>query len=231
MPPEKQFKCDLCDHRDSNRSKLQLHRRSAHTKEREFKCVHPGCSYGTNYTPNIKTHLLTHEKGLERQFLFTCSFLGCDFRKRTRSAIELHKRRHEIGQTKLPCKVCPKKFYPDRISLYFHECWVHEKKSYNCPMCHCTTSTIYNLLRHIGTVHKMDAKQILLTATGLSRVASGVNNTNGTNNYKKGAIKMLQSFQNRRHIQEANKYSSLLTHRNLDQTPVVVLRKLIVQSL
>ena len=25
VPPEKQFKCDLCDHRDSNRSKLQLH--------------------------------------------------------------------------------------------------------------------------------------------------------------------------------------------------------------
>ena len=150
---QKRFKCDSCDYRARYKQCLTIHKIRVHTGEWKFKCHVLGCNLRTNYPEALKKHLLTHEKDPDKQFPFTCSFEGCDFRRRSRSEMASHERRHKSSKLKLKCQICPNRVYPDRNSLYFHKCTKHNHRSFKCSMCDYVVCQKVNLMKHIRTRH------------------------------------------------------------------------------
>ena len=151
--PEKKFKCDLCVYRGTFKRDMDMHRLTVHSEIRKFQCRNLDCNYKTNEAGNFKTHLLTHEENPLRRRPFACSFPECDFRTRTSTAMKCHEEQHSSKKLEFRCKLCPNKSYPDSISLHYHQCMTHNKKSFNCSICNACVSSKGVLKNHMRKLH------------------------------------------------------------------------------
>ena len=150
------FKCKFCDYRAYNKHNVNLHAMNVHSKERRFKCEKPGCNYKTNVFHLFQTHGLIHEEDPTKKFPFECKFPDCDFRRKLRPQIKLHEQKHTISNERFRCKLCPNSCFPDKYSLFFHECMKHNKKSHKCPICDYSCAQKCYFDKHIRTHHNLD---------------------------------------------------------------------------
>lgn len=150
---ERWLHCTTCEYRARQKHQLELHVKTRHSEERDFKCHVLQCNFQTNHGHAFKNHLLIHEEDPQRQFPFACAFPGCDFRRRYKRQVTSHELLHRTSELQLRCKKCPDKYYPDKSSLFFHDCIAHDRKSYKCPMCNYAACKPCSLSNHVRTVH------------------------------------------------------------------------------
>ena len=187
-PGDTRFKCDFCALSAHSKGELDLHKRTAHTEEREFKCSHPGCGYQTNYAHIFRSHALIHEEDPKKRFPFACTFPHCDFRRRLKTEMNAHERKHRTSKSRLKCESCPERSYPDLNSLEFHNRMTHDQRSYSCPNCDYVSNQKRNLRSHVCTPDHADDSSPKATpkisesqpgASGFDRATGRLNASNG----------------------------------------------------
>ena len=152
--PAKWFDCQSCDYQTHFKQSLGIHKMTVHTKNRRFQCEEPGCNFKTNYLNAFKKHLLIHEQDPERQFPVSCTFPGCDFRRRITAEMIVHERRHNTSKVQFKWKICPNKFtHPDKHSLLFHNYLRYKEIPFKCSMCDFGVLHKTALAHHIRERH------------------------------------------------------------------------------
>ena len=101
--------------------------------------------------------MLLHAANPENQFPLTCSFPGCDFRRRFQAQMGKHERQHQISNLEFKCELCPSKKYPDSTSLCFHKWLTHKRGSHNCSLCHYSASHKRYLVKHVRSCHNNES--------------------------------------------------------------------------
>ena len=149
--------CKLCPTRVRQEGQLRQHEKKVHSEGREFKGSTPHCNYQTNYILSIKNHMLRHEEDPQKRFPFACTIPGCDFRRRYKEQMASHELQHETSALQLECKLCPDKCFPDRFSLFFHDCIAHNRKCHKCSLCNVSTCSKYTLHEHMRKIHHSKA--------------------------------------------------------------------------
>ena len=199
----KRFKCETCEYRSNQRTTVRTHVMNMHTAvEKRFKCDKPGCTYKTNFSNALKSHLLIHEDDIRSRFPFACTFPGCDFRRKTKPEMVQHELRHENCKVQLTCKICFKSGYPDKLSLHFHSFNYHDQKSWKCSMCDYAASHKCTLQRHIQTHHNDGSMEVQAQLSDLTSII-------GT-----GAVST------------AGMRSAICKHLVQDRIPVVILERI-----
>ena len=92
----KQFSCDQCDYRCSERSHLTTHMRT-HSGEKPFSCDQ--CDYRCSVRSHLNSHMRTHSG----EKPFSCD--QCDYRCSERGSLTKHMRTHS-GEKPFACDQC-----------------------------------------------------------------------------------------------------------------------------
>jgi len=135
-----------------------------------FKCIEPLCKFETKYKRNFNNHVKNHEK--QKIFVNECTF--CFQRFKTKSHANDHmKRIHQAPiPIKLLCENCGTLYR--NCADKKHECdhingtnvkkskVTHTKsKLYSCTICEYKSELLFNLHRHVESVHKKDYSDIV----------------------------------------------------------------------
>lgn len=100
------FKCRTCERKFKTKIHLKKHEYT-HSKEKPFKCTHPGCDKQFTCKSSQKLHMNTHtgEKTL------CCNIDGCDKRYTVFHGLMMHKFKvHGISNKIFSCQFCPQQF-------------------------------------------------------------------------------------------------------------------------
>ena len=215
------LKCKYCDYSSYDKQKIGSHESSQHWDEIRFKCDQSGCTYHTNRSGYLRIHALTHEDDPLKRFPLGCRFPNCDFRRTFKHEIKKHERNHEESLIEFRCKSCPNNFYPDKLSLHFHESMEHGQASYKCPMCEYSSHRKRYLDQHIK-YHNMVPENYKLAETSIKTKSScdvgKLQSSDSANNLECSALK-LEGF-------DMLTLASLLSHK----IPVVLLQKIFIEK-
>lgn len=146
-----------------------MHEINAHTQEKKFKCGSEECNFRTNCQRYFKLQLLRHEKDPRNQCPLTCSFPGCHFRYRLQVQMKSHLRNHLKSKSMFKCKLCANT-YPDKGSIHYHECMIHNKTPYKCSECAYTAFHKKTLGNHFRRHHRFNG--IVNTSRGILNIRS-----------------------------------------------------------
>lgn len=118
------YKCTVCE--KTGTKAQHIPHVLAHTGERPFKCLYPGCSNDYTSRRNLKRHTEIHEKEDGYQSCdsdgqvktFKCE--SCSAAFSTQRGLKIHERRHNVEcETLLPCDLCDK-FFLNEVMLSNH---------------------------------------------------------------------------------------------------------------
>ena len=159
--PMEIFECEMCGYRANQRCTIRKHMMNVHAgAEKQFKCDKPGCNYETNFSSDLKRHLLVHAEDIQSHFPFACSFPDCDFRRKTNAERVQHGLQHETCKFQLTCKICSKSGYPDEVSLRFHSFRYHDQRPWKCSICDYAVCYKRTLQRHSQTHHETGSVEV-----------------------------------------------------------------------
>ncbi|CAG9810752.1 unnamed protein product [Chironomus riparius] len=135
---ESVIECKLCD-KKVKRVNLNVHMKSVHATERNFKCRICRTSFKTKEC--LKSHIRTHEKSFE------CTECGKRFSNKShlKEHVEWHK-----NPDAYKCKICQKSFaqkYCLKAHVKLHESG-HQFTKFKCSSCPYSTDKAENLEKH-----------------------------------------------------------------------------------
>lgn len=143
------FQCQYCDkvflHK---KSRYDIHIRSAHSKERPFKC--DVCQKGYVTSDKLKIHKRVHtgEK--------PCVCEECGKMFYSKGELSTHRNYHHVskeGRADLKCDMCNMTFCNSRYLVY-HKNVVHStRRDFHCQTCFKSYKTSYSLNRHLKYIH------------------------------------------------------------------------------
>lgn len=135
---ESVIECSLCD-KKVKRINLNVHMKSVHVTERNFKCRICKTSFKTKEC--LKSHIRTHEKSFE------CT--ECGKRFSNKSHLKEHVEWHRNPEA-YKCKICQKSFaqkYCLKAHVKLHESG-HLFTKFKCSLCPYSTDKAENLEKH-----------------------------------------------------------------------------------
>ena len=213
---EKCYRCKECSFATPSARNLKKHCESRHEegnpRQQVFKCHIASCLFQSNFSHNLKNHMLCHEQDPERRWPFQCPFKGCDYRRSTKRELAPHERHHSTSRTSLKCELCPRKYYPDSVSLGFHRFLCHNDGRYTCSVCKYPAYSASNLTNHVNICHN-----------GRPRAKIGQARTFGNTG--------TDSFRCQICGHKASDELSVLVHSASHRVPIVLLNKFTLETL
>ena len=158
---KKWYKCKECSFAAPSHTNLTRHCKRKHgdgNPKPVFKCRKSSYLFQAGFPHSLRNHILCHEKDPERRFPFQCPFEGCDYRRRTKAQLAPRERQHSTSRTSQKCGLCPRKCYPDSVSLRFHRFFCHNDGRYTCSVCKYPARNGSDLTSHNSICHKTGRK-------------------------------------------------------------------------
>ncbi|XP_041364196.1 zinc finger protein 571-like isoform X1 [Gigantopelta aegis] len=144
---ERKYLCSQCGKAYFRKQALQRHLKQ-HTGEKNFNCGH--CGYRCHEVNNLKRHIALHFEA-ERKFI--CEVCGAAFH--AKKTLEMHHRYKHSEERAHCCPECPLSFKA-RNALKRH-IKVHERNKDHRCWCGAAFNRLYNLRRHLRSVHNDDS--------------------------------------------------------------------------
>ena len=161
---QRQFQCDKCQKRFSQKVNLQVHIKRVHDKISDMKCEF--CDFAASTACEINKHTrVMHLSGPIRKKSHACN--ECKYSSYTQSGLIHHKKSsHTIvaEENQHKCEDCEKKFI-HKSKLVIHIKRDHLKiRKYTCNICDGKSFfTKQNLDMHIKSVHHDEEKEYKCT--------------------------------------------------------------------
>ena len=146
------YACDICPFKGKNNNNLSNHRRRIHKAMHKCKI----CEYETTRLTYLENHKRKHVNRQIQQF--ECGIGECHKKYRQDTSLSRHKtRQHGYGGNHT-CNICDKVF-TIKDALRVHLGVIHQEGSYkitnyHCSLCSYVNYRLYNLKRHIESMHK-----------------------------------------------------------------------------
>ena len=175
----KDFACDICEQRFSEKSQVKDHKIRIHQNVTQVnllecstcnkifqvrkcferhECVISGlkkykcsqCEMKFTSTHYVTQHKKRVHKPEEEKYIFRCEI--CSKSYSSKSNLQMHIELVHSENDKSKCKQCGK-HYASKQNLQKHETNVHNPKSYKCKVCEEIFPTSHSLLSHIIQIH------------------------------------------------------------------------------
>ncbi|KAK3096932.1 hypothetical protein FSP39_004907 [Pinctada imbricata] len=148
---EKKYLCSVCGKTYFRKHALQRHM-LLHTGKKPHKCEH--CNFRSYEVNNLKRHMALH---FEAERNFVCEMCGAAFH--ARKTLEMHHTYKHNDVRAFACNMCDKTFKA-KNTLVRHMKVHSSDKEHRC-WCGTAFKRMYNLRRHLQTVHDNHDSHIL----------------------------------------------------------------------